>query len=159
MNGAIHPSVAKAPALDLAAVAPAQLRVALELERACESGPLSPALLELVKLRVSQMNGCRYCIWLHETKARKAGVGEEMVQHVRQWRDHAAYGVAERRALHWAELMTVCAHDADDDRVRAREELGDSGFAQLSFVVALINFWNRVALASNIQPGQAGGGP
>lgn len=121
-----------------------------------ESG-LDLVLLELVKLRVSQLNGCAYCIALHVDKARKAGVTEARMHLLAAWQEAPLYSAPERAALQWAEALTLLrSADAADATDAAYASVGahfsTEQVAELSVAVAEINAWNRLMLAARTPP-------
>ena len=115
---------------------------------------LEPLLLELVKTRASQINGCAYCIQMHTRDARKLGESDERLHLLPAWRETAVYSPRERAALAWTEALTLLteghAPDAVYEDVRAQfsaEEVGN-----LSLAIAVINAWNRLAVGLRFVP-------
>ncbi|MGH7212608.1 MAG: carboxymuconolactone decarboxylase family protein [Acetobacteraceae bacterium] len=110
---------------------------------------LEPALMELVKMRASQINGCAYCLEMHSRDARRHGETEQRLYLLNAWRESPLYSPRERAALAWTEAVTLIAdtHAPDDvyDEVRAHfdeKEVGD-----LTVVIGMINLWNRLQIA------------
>jgi len=110
---------------------------------------LEPALMELVKMRASQINGCAYCLEMHSRDARRHGETEQRLYLLNAWRESPLYSPRERAALAWTEAVTLIAdtHAPDDvyDEVRAQfdeKEMGD-----LTVVIGMINLWNRLQIA------------
>jgi AhpD family alkylhydroperoxidase len=112
-----------------------------------ESG-LDVKLIDLVWLRISQINGCAYCCDLHANDLRKAGEKEQRLDCLAAWREAPLFSARERAALAWAESLTHIAEtrapDADYQAVRA--EFSDKELTDLTFAIALMNAWNRVAV-------------
>lgn len=115
------------------------------------------ALAELVKLRASRVNNCRYCIDAHTAGARKAGVGDEQIAATADWRGSPAFDDRERAALALADLLTVTdglAHAGDapsaDVWGDAADAFPDDELVQLVFTIAGINAWNRLMIAEAV---------
>jgi AhpD family alkylhydroperoxidase len=147
---------------DIQRLAPVASAAVLGLERAANVGPLDPALVELVKLRVSQINGCAFCVQMHVQAARRAGVSEDQLQLLCVWHEASLFSPRERTALSWAEALTYCAHDpgaADAKYDTAQAEFGDVALAQLSIAIATINFWNRLAVGYRFTPASVAAPP
>jgi len=121
-----------------------------------ESGiELEPALRELIKLRASQINGFVFCIDMHWKDARAAGEREERLYSLDALRESPLYDERERAALELCDAVTLVADSHVPDGVweRAEAVLDRDGLAQLVFAIAAINAWNRLAVATRIQPG------
>jgi len=112
-----------------------------------------PKLLDLVKLRVSQMNGCAYCLHMHRKHAIKRGETEDRLLLLDAWRESELYTERERAALAWAEALTRIsesrASDADYEKVRST--FSDDELLALSIGIATINAWNRLAIGFRLQ--------
>jgi AhpD family alkylhydroperoxidase len=119
---------------------------------------LEPVLLDLVRLRVSLMNGCEYCIHLHEGELRKLHEPEERIAGVSEWRDSAAYTQRERAALGWAEAVTNIQDGHAEDAVYAamREHFTEVEAVNLTLAITTINAWNRLAISLGNYSGHAG---
>jgi len=137
-------------------IAPAGLEKlrALEHYLNADSG-LDHILLELMKVRASQLNGCESCIRVHTAELRKAGESEERITGIAEWRSSQAYTKRERAALSWTEVVTNIqdghAPDAVYDEVRA--VFNEVETVNLTLAVATINSWNRMAIALGIRSG------
>lgn len=118
------------------------------LEMAVNKLGLEPSLLELVKLRTSQINGCAYCVDLHSSDARKAGETERRLHGVSVWRETPFFSERERAALGWAEAITQLslthAPDADYDYLMAHFSAKEA--VDLTLAISTINSWNRFAV-------------
>ena len=110
-------------------------------------------LLDLVKLRVSQMNGCAYCLHLHRRDAIKRGETDDRLLLLDAWRESQLYTDRERAALAWAESLTRIAesHAPDADYDKAASTFTDDELLALSVGVAMINAWNRLAIGFRLQ--------
>ena len=121
-----------------------------ELEHYLNNGAgLDASLRDLVRLRVSLMNGCEYCIALHTSELKKLNETEERIGSVADWRSSEAYTKRERAALAWAEAVTNIqdghAPDAVYEEVRAN--FSDVETVNLTLVITTINAWNRISIA------------
>lgn len=125
------------------------------LEKASSSTGLEPSLRELVKLRVSQINGCAFCVDLHSRDARKAGETEERLALVCVWPEATCFTPRERAALHWAEALTQLADGAvdDEDFATVREEFSEEEIVNLTLAIVAINGWNRFSVGFAVPPG------
>jgi AhpD family alkylhydroperoxidase len=103
-----------------------------------------------VKTRVSQINGCAYCLHMHTEEARKLGESEVRLYLLDAWRESNLYSAQERAALAWAESLTNIAatHAPDDVYGEARRHFSEKELANLSIAIAMINAWNRLAIGS-----------
>jgi AhpD family alkylhydroperoxidase len=113
-----------------------------------ESG-LEPALIELVKTRASQINGCAYCIHMHTRDARIRGETEERLYLLNAWRESPLYTERERAALAWTEAVTLVSetHVPDDVFEAVRKQFSEEELVKLTVLVATINAWNRIAIS------------
>lgn len=102
-------------------------------------------LLELVKLRVSQINQCAFCIDMHSKDALKIGEKAERIIGLNAWRDMPFYSVMEQCALAWAELLTSGEMVSDLDFKHALDVLGEQVLVDLTIAINAINSWNRIA--------------
>jgi AhpD family alkylhydroperoxidase len=134
---------------------PAGLRAVSAFEEAVAAGPLDHNLFELVKLRASQVNGCAYCIDMHNKDLRAAGETDERLYMLPAWREATVYSDAERAALALTEAVTLIAerHVPEDVEAEARRQFDAESYAALVFAIAAINTWNRLAITSHSEPG------
>jgi AhpD family alkylhydroperoxidase len=108
---------------------------------------LEPSLLELVKLRASQVNGCAYCIDMHSKDARAAGETEQRLYALSAWREAPFYSERERAALALTEAVTSLHHVALDDAVKAAaQQYTPEHLTRLLYAIIEINAWNRLAI-------------
>jgi AhpD family alkylhydroperoxidase len=119
---------------------------------------LEPVLLDLVRLRVSLMNGCEYCIHLHKEELKKQHEPEERIAGLSDWRDSNAYTQRERAALAWAEAVTNIQEGHAPDAVydQMREHFSEVEAVNLTLAITTINAWNRLAIALGSYSGHAG---
>lgn len=136
-------------------------RAMLQLQRAVETSGLEHSLLELVKIRASQINGCAYCIDMHTKDARAAGETEQRIYALSAWHEAPFFTARERAALEWTDAVTRIAdtHVPDDVHERVRAEFDERELVALTWAVVAINSWNRLAVsfrlpAGSYQPGQ-----
>jgi uncharacterized peroxidase-related enzyme len=138
------------PRLKYGQLSPEGLARMRELEHYLNNGAgLEASLRELVRLRVSLMNGCEYCIVLHTSELKKVNETDERIGRVAAWRSSQSYTRRERAALAWAEAVTDIqdghAADAVYDEVRAH--FSDAETVNLTLVITTINAWNRISIA------------
>jgi AhpD family alkylhydroperoxidase len=116
---------------------------------------LEQPLLHLLKLRVSQINGCAYCIDMHSKDLRAEGETEQRLYLLDAWRESPFYSERERAALAWAEAVTLVTegHVPDEIYERARAEFSEEELVNLTLAVVAINGWNRVNIAFRVTPG------
>jgi len=115
---------------------------------------LELGLLELVRLRVSQINGCAFCVAMHVPLGRKYGLSENQLQLVATWKEAPVYSARERAALAWAEAVTSLRDQEVPDAVYAQVEASFTAqeIANLTLSIAEINSWNRLMVASRTPP-------
>ncbi|MCC7496623.1 MAG: carboxymuconolactone decarboxylase family protein [Bryobacterales bacterium] len=145
-------------------VAPGALEAMLAVERYARSSGLEMKLLELVKLRASQINGCAYCVDMHTKDARVEGETEQRLYAVAVWEEAPFFTARERAALAWTEAVTLVSRDHVPDAVyeAARREFSEKELVDLTMAVIAINGWNRLAVsfrtvAGSYQPAAARG--
>ncbi len=136
--------------LNFMRLAPEGIEKMRALEHYLNTGAgLEVSVRELVRLRVSLMNGCEYCIQMHAAELKKANETEERIAAVAEWRGSSVYTQRERAALGWAEAVTNIqdghAPDAVFDEVRAH--FSDAEIVNLTLVITTINAWNRIAIS------------
>ena len=125
------------------------------LHRYVENSGLEHSLLELVKTRASQINGCAFCLDMHTKDARAAGETEQRLYALNAWRETDFYTMRERSALAWTEAVTLIAetHAPDADYEAVRAEFSDEEIVNLTLAIVTINGWNRLAIAFREVPG------
>lgn len=133
-------------------LAPDVIKAAYALSRATP-GTLEKSLLELVKLRASQINGCAYCINMHAEDARKSGETEARLQLLPAWHEVEIYNEREKAALLWTETLTKLPNGVSDEvYAKAKTPFTDEEFVQLTSAIAMINFWNRFGVGFQYMP-------
>ena len=127
----------------------------LQLERSVRESGLEPKLLELVKTRASQMNGCAYCIDMHTKDARAHGETEQRLFALSAWREAPFFTEKERAALQWTEAITDIqrGHAPDDVFEEVRKHFAEAELMNLTLAITTINAWNRIAIAFRVVPG------
>jgi AhpD family alkylhydroperoxidase len=125
------------------------------LEHFVMSSGLERPLLELVKMRASQINGCAYCLDMHSKDARALGETEQRLYLLNAWREAPFYTARERAALEWTEAVTLIAgnHVSDDLYERVAKQFSPEELANLTLAIATINSWNRLSISFGIVPG------
>jgi AhpD family alkylhydroperoxidase len=136
-------------------VAPDVYRAMLKLETAVKTSGLESNLINLIKLRASQINGCAYCIDMHSKDLRSEGESEERLYLLNAWRDSPFYSDRERAALAWTEALTLITegHVPDDVYNEALKQFTDAELAKLTLAIVAINAWNRFGIAFRTEPG------
>jgi len=137
-------------------VAPGAYKAMLGLEEYRHQCGLDESLLNLVKLRASQVNGCAYCIDMHWKDLRAAGETEQRLYGLDAWRESPYYSDRERAALAWTESVTLIGkgHVPDNVYETVRRQFDEKEIADLTFAAATINAWNRLAIAMRSTPGR-----
>ncbi|MBC4017222.1 carboxymuconolactone decarboxylase family protein [Siccirubricoccus deserti] len=145
------------PRLDYFAAAPKLLQAMVQLEKAVVSSGLEHSLIELVKTRASQINGCAFCIDMHTRDARKAGETEARLYLLNAWREAPHYTPRERAALAWTEALTLVAatHAPDADYAALQPHFDEAEIVQLTMLIVTINAWNRLAIGFRAVPAVA----
>jgi AhpD family alkylhydroperoxidase len=141
---------------DWSTAAPAAAQALFALQGVVSKSGLEPPLLELVKMRASQLNGCAYCLDMHSKDARAAGETEQRLYLLDAWREaEHLYSERERAALAWTEAVTLVAADHVPDEVfeRARGRFTDAELSNLTLAIIAINGWNRMNVAFRVPAG------
>lgn len=143
------------PRGDVRKIAPGAVRAMLGLEQYIRSSGLEEKLLLLVELRVSQINGCAYCLDMHSKDLRAAGETEQRLYMLDAWRESPFYTERERAALAWAEAVTLITngHVPDEVYEQARGQFRDEELVNLTLAVVAINGWNRLSISFRAVPG------
>jgi len=136
------------PRLDPFAAAPAVMKAWFALSNQVDQCGLERGLLELVKIRSSQINGCANCLNMHTHDARKAGETEQRIYVLSAWREAPFYTDRERAALAWTEHLTLVADKRAPDDVYAalKSQFSEEEQVQLTLMINVINGWNRLAV-------------
>ncbi|HWG38632.1 MAG TPA: carboxymuconolactone decarboxylase family protein [Terriglobales bacterium] len=139
--------------LDYAAAAPQGLQALLGLQAYVNNHTgLDHKLVELVKLRCSQINGCAYCVDMHARDARKAGESNQRLDAVAVWRESTFFTPSERAGLAWAEAVTLVSQDhvPDDVFEWVGKYFSGKALVDLTYAVIAINAWNRLAIGFRV---------
>lgn len=136
-------------------VAPGGYRAMAGLEKYVRESGLERSLLELIKLRASQINGCAYCLDMHWKDARASGESEQRLYSLDAWRETSYYTERERAALAWTEAVTQIAgnHVPDELYEQVRPYFSEEELVNLTLAVVTINGWNRLAISFRTEPG------
>jgi AhpD family alkylhydroperoxidase len=142
------------PRIDYKKLAPGIPEALGVIDRYVRDCGLEAPLLELVKLRASQLNGCARCMQAHARAARKAGITQNRLDLLPAWRESPGYSERERAALGWCEAVTLVTegHVPDAQVAEARRHFSEKEIANLTLAVAGINAWNRMNIALRAQP-------
>jgi len=130
------------------AAAPDGIAALVAVETYLAGSGLDQRLALLVKTRVSQINGCEYCLHMHTEDLRKSGESEARIYLLDAWHESALYSPRERAALAWAESLTHIASTRAPDEIfaEARKHFSEKEMVDLSIAIAMINAWNRLAI-------------
>src|SRR5947207_4121038 len=141
--------------LKYARVASRGYRTMAALQDYVDDCGLEPLLLELVKMRASQINGCAYCIDMHSKDARAMGESEQRLYELSAWRETPFYTERERAALLWTEELTLISQGHAPYAVyeEVRQHFSEEELVNLTLAIVAINGWNRLAIGFRSQPG------
>lgn len=134
---------------------PDAVKAMLDLQSYVDGLGLPANVLELVKIRASQLNGCAYCIDMHTIEARARGETEQRLYALDAWRETPFFDARERAALAWTEAVTLLEDRVPDEvYALAREQFDERALVSLSMAIVAINGWNRLNVAFRTVPGQ-----
>ena len=141
--------------IDYRKFSPEPLKALLAVESYLLQSGLEPKLLHLIKLRASQINGCAYCIDMHWKDARALDETEQRLYGLDAWRESPYYTERERAALAWTESVTLVSSTnvPDDVFTEVQKYFSEKEIVDLTFAVATINAWNRIAISLRAVPG------
>lgn len=133
---------------------PEAYKALMGIEKYIASTSLDPTHKELIKIRASQINGCAFCINMHTTDARKMGMSEQRIYLLNAWKEvHGLYTEEERAILAMTEEITLIQNHLSDATYNKAITLFDENYvAQIILMIATINTWNRIAIATELQP-------
>ncbi len=137
-------------------VAPAAYQAMFGLENYIrKSSKLEPSLLELIRMRASQINGCAFCLDMHSKDARAEGETEQRLYTLSAWRETPFFTLREQAALAWTEALTLIAegHAPDDVYEEVRKQFSEEELVNLTLAIVTINGWNRMAIGFRMVPG------
>ncbi|WLI10897.1 MULTISPECIES: carboxymuconolactone decarboxylase family protein [Pseudomonas] len=140
--------------IDFYTASPDGLKAMMALEAAVSKLPLEKSLIELVKLRASQINGCAFCIDMHTADAIKDGETPRRLFAVTAWREAPFFTDRERAALAWTESLTQLSltHAPDEDYALLSAEFSPKEMVDLTVAISTINSWNRLAVGFRKMP-------
>ena len=130
-------------------VAPEALEKIMDLEKYVKKTAIDRKLRELVKIRVSQINDCSYCLNMHTKEAKKLKVTDEQIDHLSTWKETNIYSEKEKVALELAENMTLISERGVNDELynRVREHFDEKDYVDLVMIINQINMWNRLGIS------------
>lgn len=136
------------PRLNPYTAAPDLVKAMISLSEKVEGSGLEKSLLELVKIRASQINGCAFCLHMHTRDARAHGETEERIYLLNGWRESPLYTERERAALRWTEALTLVSqtHAPDADYEALQAHFSQEEVVKLTLAITTINAWNRIAI-------------
>ncbi len=140
--------------LNYRAAAPGALKAMMSLEDYLRSSGLDPTLLVLVKIRASQINGCAYCLDLHQNEAKKLRLTDDRIRSIESWRSATCFTKKERAALAWTEALTRLSQKTitDEEFQEVRKHFGEKELVDLTLGVIAINGWNRLNVGFRSEP-------
>ncbi len=140
--------------LEIQKIAPEAFRAMLGLETYVRNSGLEPALLLLMKLRASQINGCSFCIDMHTKDARADGESEQRLYALTAWRETPFFTDRERAALAWTEAVTLVSqtHVPDEVYEEVRQRFTEEELVNLTMAIVSINGWNRLCISFRVVP-------
>ncbi len=143
------------PRFSYATSAPGAYQAMVGLEKYLHQCGLEESLIHLIKLRASQINGCAYCIDMHWKDLRAIGENEQRLYSLDAWRECPYYTDRERAALAWTEAVTLVADGHVPDAVydEVQPHFTEKELSDLTFAIATINAWNRLAISARTEPG------
>jgi len=129
--------------------APEAMKATTALDTYVAHSGLEPGLLDLIRTRASQINGCAFCVHLHTKEARARGETEERLYLLSAWHESPLYSDRERAALAWTEALTLISqtHVPDEVFEEARRHFSEEELVKLTVAIGMINIWNRIAIS------------
>jgi|SRR5665213_2709766 len=143
------------PRIDYRKASPGALKAMLDIEAYLAKSGLERALVQLIKMRASQINGCAYCLDMHSKDARAGGETEQRLYALDGWRETPFYSARERAALAWTESLTLISktHAPDDVYNEVRAQFKEAELMDLTLAIVAINGWNRIAIGFRAEVG------
>jgi AhpD family alkylhydroperoxidase len=140
--------------LDAMKISPAAYKALAGLQAYVDQSSLEKSLIELVKIRASQINGCAFCLVMHTNDARKHGESDDRMHLLNAWHEAPVFNDRERAALAWTEAVTLVSETNVPDEVyeEARRHFSEKEMVDLTMAVVTINSWNRASIAFRAQP-------
>jgi AhpD family alkylhydroperoxidase len=158
MNVAVKPArSAAAHRTNYAAQSPELVKKFMEVVGAIRASAIEESIRDLVAIRASQMNGCAFCLDMHVKEAKIHGERELRLYHLAAWQDSTLFAPRERAALAWTEVLTRLPEQGVPDEIydRVRTQLSEKEISDLTFVVVMVNSWNRLNVGFKTVPGSA----
>jgi AhpD family alkylhydroperoxidase len=145
------------PRVNFAEQSPELFKKFTEFLAATRESSIEEPIRDLVAIRAAQLNGCTFCLDMHVKQAKIHGERELRLYHLAAWRDSSLFAPRERAALAWAEVLTKLPEQGvpDDIYERVRTQLSEKEISDLSFVVMVVNSWNRLNIGFKTVPGSA----
>src|ERR1700742_4732851 len=142
------------PRMNFYQAAPETIKALSALDTQIQGSGLEQSLIELVKTRASQINGCAFCLNMHTADARKNGETEQRLYLLNAWRESPVYSDRERAALAWTEALTLISqtHAPDETYQEVRAHFSEAETVNLTMLIATINAWNRLAISFRAIP-------
>ena len=142
------------PRMNFYQAAPETIKALTALENQIQASGLEQSLIELVKTRASQINGCAFCINMHTEDARKRGETEQRIYLLNAWRESPLYTDRERAALAWTEAVTLISetHAPEELYQAVGAQFSEAETVNLTMLIATINAWNRIAISFRAVP-------
>ncbi len=136
-------------------LSPHAVQALLALDKALSDTPLERKIIDLIKIRASQLNGCLFCLDMHSKEAKRHGERELRMHHLSLWRESPLFSAKEKAALEWTELLTrPNQHGAEDaDYENLSRHFSEKEISDLTLAIAAINAWNRLGIAFRSEPG------
>lgn len=140
--------------INIQEIEPAAYQAMFALEKYLSSSEIDPIIMELIKMRASQINGCAFCLNMHATDARKIGETEQRLYLLSVWRETTLFTEAEQAVLALTEEVTLISqHVADDTYKKATAFFNEHELAQIIMAIVTINAWNRIAISTKTMVG------
>lgn len=141
--------------MELEKIEPVAYKAMLQLEKYLAASGLSKTLLELIKIRASQINGCAFCIDMHTIEARHHGETEQRIYALNAWRETPFFTDEERSVLAFTEAVTLIAdnHVSDEVYKEVSQYFDSNKVAQILMAIVTINAWNRIGITTQMIPG------
>ena len=141
--------------IDVSKVEPAAYKAMLGLEQYLHQSSLEQKLLDLIKIRASQINKCAFCIDMHTKEARKAGETEQRIYALSAWQETPFFTPQERSALSFTEAVTLIAENSINDELyeQVSRYFPPQEIVQILIAIATINAWNRISISTGMIPG------
>jgi len=153
----IPPAMAAGPRVNYFEQSPELVKKLTELQLATRASAIEESIRDLVAIRASQINGCAFCLDMHNKQAKIHGERELRLYHLASWRDSTLFALRERAALAWTEALTKLPEQGVPDEIyeRVRTQLSEKEISDLTFIVVAINSWNRLNIGFKPVPGSA----